>query len=91
VGKGALAPCPPSQDASKMVSTRSLSWGAHSRDPLALPTLRLRLMDTRVEPAYDKRDRYFNNSRVNGSCDDTLVCRIRVTAIGEPSDTNFSS
>jgi hypothetical protein len=38
--KGALAPCPPFQTTDVMVGTRSLSSGAHSRDPLALPTLR---------------------------------------------------
>jgi hypothetical protein len=37
VGKGALAPRPPQL---AMVGTRSLSSGAHSRDPLALPVLR---------------------------------------------------
>jgi hypothetical protein len=37
VGKGALfAPCPPLLF--ELVGTRSLSSGAHSRDPLALPT-----------------------------------------------------
>src|SRR3954470_12095107 len=41
VGKGALAPCPPSSIPLVMVGTRSLSSGAHSRDPVALPTLRL--------------------------------------------------
>jgi hypothetical protein len=33
-----------------MVGTRSLSSGAHSRDPLALPTLRL-LLSLRRRPA----------------------------------------
>jgi hypothetical protein len=38
VGKGAVAPFPPSlKFAVLMVGTRSLSSGAHSRDPLALP------------------------------------------------------
>jgi hypothetical protein len=41
VDKGAVAPCPPNSNAAlKMVGTRSLSSGAHSRDPLALPVLR---------------------------------------------------
>src|SRR5262249_36306852 len=40
VGKGALAPCPPSPSVLSKVGTRSLSSGARSRDPLALPTLR---------------------------------------------------
>src|SRR5947208_6586953 len=43
VGKGALVPCPPcvTRVLLEMVGTRSLSSGAHSRDPLALPTLRI--------------------------------------------------
>src|SRR6185503_19561873 len=36
VGKGALATCPPFLVACKMVGTRSLSSGAHSRDPVAI-------------------------------------------------------
>jgi len=43
--KALFAPCPPSivELSSEMVGTRSLSSGAHSRDPLALPTLRFSL------------------------------------------------
>jgi hypothetical protein len=37
-----------------LVGTRSLSSGAHSRDPLALPTLRL-ISDTRSQPRDAKR------------------------------------
>ena len=45
VGRGASAPCPPKwfcARKAKSVGTRSLSSGAHSRDPLASPTLHRR-------------------------------------------------
>jgi len=40
VGNGALRAVPTIRSGLTMVGTRSLSSGARSRDPLALPTLR---------------------------------------------------
>ena len=53
VGKGARA-VPTNSCLMKMVGTRSLASGAHSRDPLALPTLRLLRLRRHCEERSDE-------------------------------------
>src|SRR6185312_13987777 len=50
VGKGALCAAPTILAVSEMVGTRSLSSGAHSRDPLALPPYNPRIQLRRFRP-----------------------------------------